>query len=114
MVMTEEEFNCFSSDYFRFEAEKDYEVVLANWRLDQRQFNEGEAPHKVVAFDVLKVNGVEYAGKPLIWSTKSRSFISQVKPYLLAAQRAGRSAVRLFVRYRSDRSYMVMSPETIL
>lgn len=113
MVLSEEDFCKFGGNYFRFEADKDYDVVLANWRIERKTYSEVEGEREVVVFDVLKSNGVELATQKMTWATKSSKFIQQVKPYIVKAQREGRSAIRLFVRYNHDKTYMVMSPEAV-
>jgi hypothetical protein len=108
MTLCEDDFNKFGGNFFRFESEKDYDVVLANWRLERKKYSETEGEREVVVFDVLKSNGVELVSQKLTWATKSRSFLTQAKPYLLAAQKAGKDALRLLVRYDgTKKTYMV-------
>ena len=99
----------FCDQYLSLEPEKAYDLVLANWRVEERdKFEKPQERETVIAFDVLKIDGEEYPQGAKVWRTTSKRFYEAAKPILLKAQAQNISAVNLLVTYTKTNNYNVI------
>ena len=99
----------FCEKYVSLDQDKTYDLVLARWRLEEREkFEKPDEKETVMAFDVLKIDGEEYPQGAKVWRTTSKGFYEKAKPILLAAQARGEDAVNLLVTYTKGKQYNVI------
>lgn len=98
----------FESQYWSPEKGKPYEVVLANWRMERRSYDDEKTEKPVLVFDVLKVDLTEYALGEKLFVTGALSFATPVKPIILAAEARGETAINLYVEFGKDKQYKVI------
>lgn len=98
----------FASPYWSPERGEQYRVVLAYWRQETRSYDDGKTEKPVIVFDVLKVDGEEYAQGQRKFVTGAASFADEVKPIITAAAREGKDAIHVLLKYSNDKRYTVV------
>ena len=64
-------------------------VVFSNWRTEQHQFKDNNAPKPLLVFDVLKIGEEEFTPGQRTYSTGSPSVVAKLRPYVELAEKKG-------------------------
>ena len=100
------DYDQFRSQYWSPEQGRPHNVVLKiPGRMEEREY-QGKTKLRMV-FDVLMVDGEEYAIGKKEWVTGSSSFAEQFQPIEDKLIKDGKLVVRLRLLYRSDKRYEV-------
>lgn len=97
----------FASPYWRPTTGDQHRVVLAYWRQEARSYDD-KTEKAVLVFDVLKVDGEEYAQGQRIFVTSACSFAEQVRPIITRAEQRGEKAIHIILRYDKDKQYTLV------
>lgn len=97
----------FQSKFYYLEAGRQAEVILANWRQEERKFSESETPRTALVFDVIVDNGKEL-NPCREWMTTSPSLANEFRPMIEAAEQQGRHWVKVILKRTSEKKYIVI------
>ena len=98
----------FESPYWSPERGVLYPVVLANWRMEFRSYDDEKTEKPVIVFDVLRIDAEEYPLGRKVFVTGASSFAEQMKPILFSAEEKGKNTVEVYLEYGKDKQYRVM------
>lgn len=88
------DFEEFEVKYLSLDVGTTKKVVLTKWRKELKSFKEDkENPRMALVFDVIKIDDVEYAIKPLEYSTTSHKLVHLFKPFIRKAEAKGEIAI---------------------
>lgn len=101
----------FESRFWTPEKGVNYKVVLANWRMEMKSFDEDKTTKPCLVFDVLKIDDEEYAPGTKEFSTTAVSFADKIRPIIHDAETRGKKAVLVSMEYTRDKRYYVIDLE---
>lgn len=91
------------------EKEVEYEMILGFWKQETRSYDDNKTQKPVLVFDVLKVNGEEFAQGKKQFVTGASSFTQAVKPMIIQAEATEKQAIAVNLKYSKDKRYTVTS-----
>lgn len=101
----------FENKYFSPEKGQQYRLVLAYWRQESRSYDDGKTQKPVIVFDVLKIDGEEYRQGQKQFATGAASFAEEAKSIIEKAERAGKDAINIVLKYSNEKRYSVVDLE---
>lgn len=106
--MEEIDWSAFASPYWRPTTGEQHRLVLAYWRQETRSYDDDKTEKPVLVFDVLKVDGEEFAQGQRIFVTGASSFAEAIRPVITKAELRKEKAVNVIIRYDKDKKYTVI------
>lgn len=98
----------FENRYWSPEKDIGYNLVLTNWRQEKRSYDDGKTEKNVLVFDIIKLDNVELAAKPLQFVTSAASFATPVRPIIEAATARAETVIEIYLEYSKDKKYRVL------
>lgn len=98
----------FESQYWSPEQGAGYELVLANWRMEYRSYDDDKTEKPVIIFDVLRVDKKEYPVGRKLFVTGASSFAEPARPIIERSEQEGRNTVNIYIEYTKGKQYRVM------
>ena len=98
----------FASPYWRPTTGEQHRVVLAYWRQESRVFDKDKTDKTeklVLVFDVLKVDGEEFAQGQRQFVTAAVSFAQAVRPIIERALSRNEEAIHIGLTYDKEKKY---------
>jgi len=98
----------FASPYWRPTTDEQHKLVLYGWRQESKSYDDGKTQKPVLIFDVLKVDGEEFAIGKRRFVTGASSFAEQVRPMIVQAIARNEQVIHILLRYDKDKHYSLM------